>query len=291
MPLPSLPALCGVACLTVFGGGGIMRGQAGGAMVVAPIGAPRRLGPFFRDPAPPSYVDAIHEPSPSSVRDASKRTQAAGGLHAALVQAIKNATPALVTHVSSSTLDALTPFLDGVRRVGGTLPGATLVACADDAALAACEAAAAAERCVARFAAAASPEWAPVELVAEAVSGGFAVIYSDVGLPLVADPRAALEPLAEKALADAAAGGAASGWDATVVAARNTPAARALLAAWLARADTGRHPATELGAAAVAARALHPRLVLRSLPATAWAADCESGRGAVVRRAAACAGA
>ena len=230
-----------------------------------------------------------------------KRVQSAGSLHSALVDRIHGASPALLTVADAPRAQALAPFVAAVEALGGTLPAATLVACLDEAALTECEAAVAsadsAVRCIARTAVPSDPAWAAVSLVAEAVAGGFAVIYSDVARPLEADPRAALEPLKERALADAAAGTtegdatSPASWDASIIAARNAPATRALLAAWLARADSGRLPASELGAAATAARVVHPRLALRALPAAAWAAQCGVSATAdapIVRRAGAC---
>ena len=304
MVYPTLPALAGLTTVILLVTGSV---APGGTLAPANTAAPRRLGPFsLTEIAQPEFaLDSIvapaFEPSTASQRDSVKRAQSAGSLHSALVDRIHGASPALLTVADAPRAQALAPFVAAVEALAGTLPAATLVACLDKAALAECEevveAAGSDVRCIARTAAPSDPAWAAVSLVAEAVASGFAVIYSDVSRPLEADPRAALEPLKERALADAAAGttegdvASPASWDATIIAARNTPATRALLAAWLARADSGKNPAAELGAAATAARVVPPRLALRALPATAWAAPCSVSSSAdapIVRRAGAC---
>ena len=162
------------------------------------------------------------------------------GLRGALVAAVAGGTPVLLSFASapasasaeadaggassasSSSLSHLEPYLGSLALVGGPeLASTAVVACADGEALAACEAAreatagagGAEAQCVewapsseSRPSSPPSPSWSAVELVAEAVGAGFAVIFASPQSRFAADPRFALRRLAEGRLAEVAVG-------------------------------------------------------------------------------------
>lgn len=353
--------------------------QAEGAWLrgvrLLPPTAPKQLAPTLRPKRPtnsllplplllPAEEAAAFDPrlaaaavaaadSPAAAAAAAALPRLQDGLRGALIDAVSGGTPALLSFVgassepgaAASSSQHLEPFLRSLALVGGSeLASTSVVACADEVAQAACEAARAATagvggaeaRCVSwaplsssssassPAASSSSSSWAPIELVAEAVGAGFAVIYASPQSRFVADPRFALRRLAEGRLAEVAVGTKASSparaagaaaaaavggrrrglavvetsWDPSLIAARSSPGARALLAAWLASAKGEREevnslsvssvsaddPASRLAeAAAAATAAVSSPLELAALPATAWAypaAGCrESAEG------------